>query len=100
MFRITRTKHQGNRLSSRHIPQLCKRFLPALGCQLSFIAASKLSKFLGIMAEPFAQLVTRRNLLQPQINPRTLLGKSTWPKPVYQHTSAIVWFWIVIDTLQ
>src|SRR6478752_1282851 len=87
VFCIVRAINQGYRaLTGRlqeRLPYLCS------GPKFSPVAAPELVPFGRVVAEPFSQLCTGSNILEPAVQWQRTLSDSTGPQALYQKPPAI-----------
>jgi len=97
LLRILRSKEEGDgplfRLSAE-LFQYC-----AVGLQLLPVAFPEFLPPGGIMAEPGPELIARRDLLQPFVDPGPVPGNTPGPEPIHQDPPAVASRRRVIDPL-
>lgn len=64
--------------------------------QLCEIAILELGSFCRLVAKPFAERGAGCNVLEPEINPRSVLGHSARPEPIDKNPKPVARFWFFV----
>src|SRR5208282_1169578 len=86
---VARRIKQGNRTTSQPVEQFpCRCFRhPAL--QFDEIGSAKRVPIIRLAVKALTQRVARRDVLEPQVNPRLILGNAARPKAVNQYACPV-----------